>query len=68
MTEIPISTSAKPYPPITVPIVCQGQPAVAIVDQIRSVAKHRLKSRIETIPQDQLDDICQALSQILELR
>ena len=64
----PLSTAANPHPPITVPVTCQGEAAVAIVDQIRAVAKHRLKSRIETISADELDEVCQAVSTILEIR
>lgn len=41
---VPLSTSAKAYPPITVPVHCQDKPAVAVIDQIRAVGKHRLKS------------------------
>ncbi|MDO9541320.1 MAG: type II toxin-antitoxin system PemK/MazF family toxin [Kiritimatiellia bacterium] len=65
---IPLSTSAKPHPPITVPLNCQGKPAVAVIDQIRAVAKHRLKSRIESVsPRDQRE-VGLAISAILELR
>lgn len=64
----PLSMAAKPHPPITVPVTCQGNSAVAVVDQIRAVAKHRLKSRIEALATDELDEICQAVSAILELR
>ncbi len=65
---VPISTAGNPHPPITVPVTCQGEAVVAIVDQIRAVAKHRLKSRIETISTDELDEVCQAVSTILEIR
>ena len=65
---IPLSTAAKPHPPITVPVTCQGAPAVAVIDQIRAVAKHRLKKRIEVLSLDKLDKVCQAVSSILELR
>ena len=65
---IPLSTAAKPHPPITVPVTCQGNTAVAVVDQIRAVAKHRLKAKIESISPDELDEVCQAVSAILELR
>jgi mRNA interferase MazF len=65
---VPLSTAAKPHPPITVPVTCQGSAAVAVVDQIRAVAKHRLKAKIETISPDELDEVCQAVSAILELR
>src|SRR5210317_2541826 len=65
---VPLSTAAKPHPPITVPVTCQGKSVVAIVDQIRAVAKHRLKSKIESISTDELDEVCQAVSTILEIR
>jgi mRNA interferase MazF len=65
---VPLSTAAKPHPPITVPVTCQGKSVVAIIDQIRAVAKHRLKSKIETISADELNEVCQAVSTILEIR
>jgi mRNA interferase MazF len=65
---IPLSTAAKPHPPITVPVNCQGRPAVAVIDQVRAVAKHRLQSRIETLDSKDLDAITRALSTILEIR
>jgi mRNA interferase MazF len=65
---VPLSTAAKPHPPITLPVICQGKLCVAVVDQIRSVAKHRLKSRIETLDMDELDEICRAVATILEIR
>ena len=65
---VPLSTAAKPHAPIAVPVSCQGKTAVAIVDQIRAVAKHRLKSRVEALSLDELDEVCRAVSTILELR
>lgn len=65
---VPLSTAAKPHPPITIPVTCQGASAVAVIDQIRAVAKHRLKSRLETLSPDELDEVCHAVSSILELR
>jgi len=65
---VPLSTAAKSHPPITVPVSCQGGSAVAVVDQIRAVSKHRLKKRIESLPPKELDEICQAVSTILEIR
>ncbi|MBW1706850.1 MAG: type II toxin-antitoxin system PemK/MazF family toxin [Deltaproteobacteria bacterium] len=64
----PLSTAAKPHPPVTIPVTCQGNSAVAVVDQIRAVAKHRLKSKIEALATEELDEVCQAVSAILELR
>ncbi len=65
---IPLSSAAKPHPPITLPITCQGDAVVAVVDQIRAVGKHRLKSKIEALSLEELDELCQAVSTILELR
>jgi mRNA interferase MazF len=65
---VPLSTAAKPHPPIAVPVSCQGEPAVAVVDQIRAVAKHRLRSRVETLASDELAEVCQAVATVLELR
>ena len=65
---IPLSTAAKPHPPISVPVTCQDTSAVAIIDQIRAVAKHRLISRIESMSDEEIDEICEAISTILELR
>ena len=65
---IPLSTAAKPHPPITVPVTCQGQPAVAVIDQIRAVAKHRLKSKLEAMTSNDLAVISRAISMVLEIR
>ena len=65
---VPLSTAAKPHPPVTVPVTCQGRAAVAVVDQIRAVAKHRLKSRMEAMAADDLATITRAVSTVLEIR
>jgi mRNA interferase MazF len=65
---VPLSTTAKPHPPITVQVTCQGELAVAVIDQVRAVAKHRLKSRIEAMTSDDLAAISRSLSTILEIR
>lgn len=65
---IPLSTAASPHQPITVPVTCQGQQAVAVIDQIRAVPKHRLKSKLETVAADDLAAISSAISTILEIR
>jgi len=64
---IPLSTAAKPHPPITVPVTCEGKAVVAVIDQIRAVAKHRLKAKIEALQASDLDAVCAAVSTILEL-
>jgi len=58
---------ARAYPPITVPMTCQGETAVAMIDQIRTVAKYRLHSKIETASPARVQVILTALAQILEM-
>jgi len=64
---MPLSSTAKPHPPITVPVTCQGHPVVAVIDQVRAVAKHRLKSKIEAMTHSDLVAISRAISTILEI-
>jgi mRNA interferase MazF len=64
---VPLSTAAQAHPPITVPVTCQGQAAVAVIDQIRAVAKHRLQSKIETASPTMVQAVLTALAQILEM-
>ncbi len=64
---VPFSTSARAHPPISVAVTCQGKPVVAIVDQIRAVSRHRLKTKIETASSATLQSVSQALEEILEL-
>ena len=64
---VPLSSAAKPHPPITIPVICQGEPAVAIIDQIRAVAKHRLKSRIEAASNQDIRAVANSIVSILQL-
>jgi mRNA interferase MazF len=65
---VPLSTAAKAHTPITVPVTCQGRAAVAVIDQVRAVAKHRLQSKVESLSSKDLETITMALSTILEIR
>ena len=64
---VPLSSAAKPHPPITVPVTCQGKPVVAIIDQVRAVAKHRLKSRIEAASNKDIRAVTEGIITILQL-
>jgi mRNA interferase MazF len=64
---VPLSTAARAHPPITVPMTCQGKTTVAIIDQIRTVAKYRLHSKIESVSPARVQAILTALAQILEM-
>jgi mRNA-degrading endonuclease toxin of MazEF toxin-antitoxin module len=47
--------------------MCQGKSVVAIIDQIRAVSRHRLKTKIETASPATVRTVTKALEQILEL-
>ena len=64
---IPLSSSAKAHPPITIEIMCENRKVVAVIDQIRAVGKHRLKSQIETASEKNLGAVENAIKSILEL-
>jgi mRNA interferase MazF len=64
---IPLSTSPEASPPLLVPVVCAGRSAVAVVDQIRAIAKERLVTRLDFVSTDQLFAVEEGLRQILEL-
>lgn len=65
---VPLSTAARAHPPITVPVTCGGRDAVAVIDQVRAVAKHRLRARIEAASAEDIRTVLAALARILEIR
>jgi mRNA interferase MazF len=64
---VPYYTGARPHPPITVPVTCQGKDGVAVVDQVRAIARHRLRARVEAASPEDLAAMTDALVRILEL-
>jgi len=64
---VPLSTAAKPHPPITLNVTCNGKRVVAVIDQIRAVAKHRLVDKLDTISEPDMDALSQAVATILEI-
>ena len=64
---VPLSSSPKASPPILIPITCDGQPAVAVSDQIRAVAKERLRSRMGVVEQGELAALENGLREIMQL-
>jgi mRNA interferase MazF len=64
---VPLSSSPSAHPPIRIAVNCGGRPAVAVVDQIRAIAKERLQSRIGVLADPEMDAIGDALQQILDL-
>ena len=64
---VPLSSSPQASPPILVAVECAGRPAVAVVDQIRAVAKQRLHRPLAKLSPADLSAVEEALRRILEL-
>jgi mRNA interferase MazF len=64
---VPLSTSAKPRPPLAVPVQCLGRQVVAVCDQIRAVDKSRLLEAAGSLSREDLEAIEEGLRQVLVL-
>jgi mRNA interferase MazF len=64
---VPLSRGAAARPPITVKVRCQGLEVRAVCDQIRAIDKARLSAFIEEMSAADLENISQALKQVLAL-
>jgi mRNA interferase MazF len=64
---VPYSTAPRAAPPLTIQVQCDGQPCVAVLDQIRVVAKERFHKRIGAAAESEMADITDGLKKILEL-
>ena len=62
---IPLSTSAKAHPPITISLKCDNKTVVAICDQIRAVDKSRLFKQIDSLYEKDLTKLERGLRQVL---
>jgi mRNA interferase MazF len=64
---VPLTSSPRAAPPVLVSVTCSGQPAIAVIDQVRAVAKERLVRHIENLSAEELESVEGALREILEL-
>ena len=64
---VPLSSVAKPHPPLTIPVKAIGRLAVAVCDQIRAVDKSRLVSRAGHLSKADMQEIDKGLRQVLML-
>lgn len=64
---VPLSSSPKTSPPILIPIFCDGHSTVAVSDQIRAVAKERLRSRLGVVTTEEMAALEDGLRQIMQL-
>ena|SRR5438445_11224671 len=64
---IPLSSSRQASPPLLIPVECGGRPAVAVIDQIRAIAKERFDQRMGVLSAEHLAAIEEGVREILEL-
>lgn len=64
---VPLSTSAKIAPPITISVSCLDKNVAAVCDQLRSVDKKRLKNLAATLAQEDLELLENALRSVMVL-
>lgn len=64
---IPLSTSAKARPPITISVSCLGKEVTAVCDQICTVDKSRLKNQAGSLSAKDLNALDDGLRQVLSL-
>ena len=63
----PLSSGPSAHPPITVAMRCEGREVVAVVDQVRAIAKRRLRARIGHATDAEIAAVGNALKEVLEL-
>ena len=64
---VPLSSSPRVSPPIMIAVTCDGKPAVAVTDQLRAVAKERLRSRLSVLSEEEMQTLDDGLRQIMNL-
>ena len=62
---VPLSSSAKSHPPLTIPVSFLGKEAVAVTDQIRAIDKSRILEKGGTLTLEELKAIDEGLRQVL---
>ena len=64
---VPLSTAPRESPPLLIALHTLGKPAVAVLDQLRAVAKERLGGKLGVLAPAELSAIEDGLREILEL-
>jgi mRNA-degrading endonuclease toxin of MazEF toxin-antitoxin module len=64
---VSLTTSPRAAPTVMVAVRCSGRLAIAMIDQVRAVAKERLSRHIEDLSTEHLHSVEDALREILEL-
>ena len=64
---VPLSSSPKASPPILIPVSCDGRIVMAVTDQIRAVAKERLRNPLGTVTEEEMAALENGLRRIMQL-
>ncbi|MFN0194133.1 MAG: type II toxin-antitoxin system PemK/MazF family toxin [Aestuariivirga sp.] len=64
---LPLSSSPKASSPILIPMSCDGQPVVAVSDQIRAGDQERLRSRMGVVTAEEMAALEDGLREIRQL-
>ncbi len=64
---VPLSSAPRESPPLLIGLSSIGRPAVAVLDQLRVVAKERLREKLGDVAPAELGAIEDGLREILEL-
>ena len=62
---VPLSTSAKARPPLTIAVSCLKKQVTAVCDQIRAVDKSRLNKSAGKLSSADMDQLDKGLKQVL---
>jgi len=62
---VPLSTSARPFPPVVIPLASAGPESVAVCDQVRAVDKSRLLSKTGELSSVDLKTLSDSLRVVL---
>src|SRR5260370_5973495 len=64
---VPLSSSPPASPPLLVRVRCADEDVVAVTDQIRAIAKERLRQRLDVLSAEELSAVEDGVREILEL-
>jgi mRNA interferase MazF len=62
---IPLSSSPRAHPPVSIAVKCLGKSVVAVCDQIRAVDKSRLLEKIDILAEKDMRQLEKSLQQVL---
>lgn len=64
---VPLLTSPAPSPPLLVAVECAGRTVVAVIDEIRAIAKERLQAHLGEISPAGMEAVEAGVLRILDL-